>query len=83
MGFTQRHIDCCFPELERLAEQGVPKWMTDQLDKDFQAWAAQGPFTGHDMERMEAEYEAHGRGFDLCRFQVRTLARLRPRASPG
>ena len=35
LGFTQRHIDCCFPDLNRLAAQGAPKWMTDQLDEAF------------------------------------------------
>ncbi|CAK9000576.1 Protein O-glucosyltransferase 2 (Endoplasmic reticulum resident protein 58) (ER protein 58) (ERp58) (KDEL motif-containing protein 1) (Protein O-xylosyltransferase POGLUT2) [Durusdinium trenchii] len=58
LGFTRRHIECCFPELKQLAKNDVPEWMATQIDHDLRAWEDQ-------------VFEKAGRGADLCRFQIR------------
>lgn len=35
LGFTRRHIDCCFPELQKLAKSGPPQWMVNQINQDL------------------------------------------------
>lgn len=34
LGFTRRHIDCCFPELKKLAREAAPQWMTNQINDE-------------------------------------------------
>ena len=35
LGFTRRHIDCCFPELQKLAKSRPPQWMANQINQDL------------------------------------------------
>ena len=72
LGFTRRHVDCCFPELQRLARDAPAGWMAKQLDVDFWRWEHQAPIDGSALDAFEAEMEAAGRGAELCRFRVRS-----------
>ena len=71
LGFTRRHVECCFPELQRLAKDAPAEWMAKQLDHDFLKWEGQEPIRGSDMDAFEAAMEVAGRGAELCRFRLR------------
>lgn len=72
LGFTRRHIDCCFPELQKLAKSGPPQWMVNQINQDLKDWENRGPFTGRSLDEMEEAYEKLGRAANICRFRLRS-----------
>ncbi|CAJ1368843.1 unnamed protein product, partial [Effrenium voratum] len=67
LGFTQRHVDCCFPELKGAKQ---PAWMKKQIDQDFRQWQDQ-VFSGESLTEQEAQWSDSGTSAELCRFSIR------------
>ena len=76
IGFTRRHVDCCFPELRVRAREVPAEWMKQQLDKDFERWERRAPVSGSELDAFEAVMEDAGRGAEFCRFQLRDDGRI-------